>query len=46
MLAARPDLRAGLGARGRARVLDRFTNDRIAGDTVAFYRTVTSGVRA
>lgn len=39
-LVAAGDLRTGLGARGRARVTDRFTNERIAADSVAFYRSV------
>lgn len=42
-LAAAADLRTGLGARGRARVIDRFTNDRIAAESVAFYKSVLKG---
>lgn len=33
-----PDLRAELAARGRARVLQQFTHDRVASLTVEFYR--------
>src|SRR5690606_39842146 len=39
-LSGEAELRTGLGARGRARVLDRFANDRIAADTAMFYRTL------
>jgi glycosyltransferase involved in cell wall biosynthesis len=37
-LAEAPALRAELGRRARKRVLARYTNDRIAEDTVTFYR--------
>jgi glycosyltransferase involved in cell wall biosynthesis len=40
MLADAPGLRARLGEQGRARVLERFTNDRVARDTATFYRSV------
>jgi glycosyltransferase involved in cell wall biosynthesis len=40
MLVEGSDLRAVLGERGRARVLGRYTNDRIASDTAAFYRSI------
>jgi glycosyltransferase involved in cell wall biosynthesis len=40
MLVEGRDLRAVLGERGRARVLGRYTNDRIASDTAAFYRSI------
>ena len=39
-LASNPTLRADLGRRGRARVLERFTHDRIADQTLAVYRRV------
>jgi glycosyltransferase involved in cell wall biosynthesis len=38
--------RAALGERGRARVLARYTNERIAMDTVRFYHRVLNGARA
>jgi glycosyltransferase involved in cell wall biosynthesis len=41
LLTDRP-LRLGLGRRGRARVLDRFTHERIAGQTAAVYRAVAA----
>ena len=41
-LAADTALRAELGRRGRERVLARFTNERVAADTVAVYREVLS----
>ncbi len=37
-LAADPDLRLRLGRRGRRRVLERFTHQRVAADTLAVYR--------
>jgi hypothetical protein len=33
-----PDLRTDLAARGRQRVAQQFTHDRVAGLTVDFYR--------
>ena len=44
-LAGRPGERARLGARGRARVLERFTHERIAAETAAFYRAVLDAAR-
>lgn len=38
----RPDWRAGLGERGRQRVLDGFTSERIAERTAAFYHEVSA----
>lgn len=40
-----PLLRERLGARGRRRVLEHFSQDRIAEKTVAVYKNVLSGVR-
>jgi len=37
-----PVLRRALGARGRRRVLARYTQSRVAGQTVAFYRQILS----
>jgi glycosyltransferase involved in cell wall biosynthesis len=37
-LARNPQLRAGLAARGRERVLERFTQARVASQTVAIYQ--------
>ena len=46
-LVERPSRRRELGCAGRARVLDRFTQDRVAEDTVGFYeRLVAAGVGA
>jgi len=45
-LEASPALRATLGERGRARVLDKYTNERIARDTVCFYRSLLEGATA
>jgi glycosyltransferase involved in cell wall biosynthesis len=39
-LATDPKLRAELGQRGRQRVIDRFTHERVASDTVQVYRQV------
>ncbi|MBM2810679.1 MAG: putative glycosyltransferase [Chloroflexi bacterium] len=39
-LVGNPALRAELGSLGRSRALDRFTNERIAADTVNVYRTI------
>jgi glycosyltransferase involved in cell wall biosynthesis len=41
-----PDLAARLGAKGRARVLERFTHQRIAEETVKVYRQVLGGFSA
>ena len=38
-----PDIRAELGAKGRDRVLERFTHRQIAEDTAEFYRKVLAG---
>ena len=40
MLFENPEARAALGATGRDRILERFTNRRIAEDTAKFYREV------
>jgi len=40
MLMADPQLRRELGARGRQRALERYTQERIAAETVALYREV------
>ena len=42
-LADDPSLRVELGNRGRARVLERFTHDRVAAATVAVYRSLAHG---
>lgn len=42
-LAEDGELRASVGRTGRARVLDRFTHEKIAADTVEFYRSVLGG---
>jgi glycosyltransferase involved in cell wall biosynthesis len=39
-LAASPAERAAMGRTGRARVLENWTNQRIAGDTVSFYESI------
>ncbi|MBI3977479.1 MAG: glycosyltransferase [Chloroflexi bacterium] len=44
-LAAQPARRAALGAAGRRRVLDRYTQRRIAEETIALYRQVLLAVR-
>ena len=43
MLYENPDARAELGAKGRDRVLERFTHRKIAEDTAEFYRNVLAG---
>ena len=39
-LQERPDLRRELGVRGRQRVLEHFTQEQIAAQTVAVYREI------
>jgi glycosyltransferase involved in cell wall biosynthesis len=41
-LAERPELRAGLGRKGRARVLASYTQERVVTDTLSFYRELLS----
>jgi glycosyltransferase involved in cell wall biosynthesis len=41
-LVGSPDQRRDLGARGRARVLERFTQEQVAAETVAVYRRLTT----
>jgi len=41
-----PDLRARLGAAGRARAISRFTWDRVAADTAAVYRELEPSVKS